>query len=71
MLLYFCVSICFINIHCVVLSGVGVTVLSYAGRLQLGLMADRALIACQQDAQLILDGLAAAIQQMDQISSPP
>uniref|UniRef100_A0A1B6LCW6 O-acyltransferase WSD1 C-terminal domain-containing protein n=1 Tax=Graphocephala atropunctata TaxID=36148 RepID=A0A1B6LCW6_9HEMI len=52
-------------------TGVGVTVLSYAGRLQLGLMADRALIACQQDAQQILDGVAIAIHQMDQISSPP
>ncbi|XP_054288425.1 uncharacterized protein LOC129004067 [Macrosteles quadrilineatus] len=51
-------------------TGIGVTVLSYAGRLQLGLMADRALIACQQDAQIILDGVATAIQQMDQISSP-
>ncbi|KAG8254570.1 uncharacterized protein LOC124354164 [Homalodisca vitripennis] len=51
-------------------TGVGVTVLSYAGRLQLGLMADRALIACQQDTQLILDGVATAIQQMDQLSSP-
>lgn len=48
----------------------GVTVLSYAGRLQLGLMADRALVACQQDAQLILDGIASAIYQMDQVSSP-
>lgn len=51
-------------------TGIGVTVLSYAGRLQLGLMADRALIACQQDAQTILEGVATAIQQMDQISSP-
>uniref|UniRef100_A0A1B6CV41 O-acyltransferase WSD1 C-terminal domain-containing protein n=2 Tax=Clastoptera arizonana TaxID=38151 RepID=A0A1B6CV41_9HEMI len=50
-------------------TGVGVTILSYEGRLQFGIIADQALISHQKDAQSILDGMVAAIIKMDQISS--
>ncbi|RZF36003.1 hypothetical protein LSTR_LSTR005819 [Laodelphax striatellus] len=51
-------------------TGLGISILSYGGRLQLGIIADRALIPCSEDAQLVVDGVVEAINKMDKISSP-
>ena len=51
------------------LPGVGISILSYAGRLQLGILADRALISSQEDAQDILGGIITSINEMYEILS--
>ncbi|XP_039283628.1 uncharacterized protein LOC111055404 isoform X2 [Nilaparvata lugens] len=51
-------------------TGLGISILSYGGRLQLGIIADRALIPCSEDAQLVVDGVVEAINKMEKISSP-
>ncbi|XP_075224875.1 uncharacterized protein LOC142326340 [Lycorma delicatula] len=50
-------------------TGLGVTILSYNGRLQIGVIADRALIPCTDDAQLIVNGTVDAIKKMAQMST--
>lgn len=52
----------------VLCKGVGISILSYAGRLQLGILADRALISCHEDAQDILDGIITSINEMYETS---
>lgn len=45
-------------------TGIGISILSYGYRLQLGLIADRAVISNQCDAQRILDGAVDEIRHM-------
>lgn len=45
-------------------TGIGISILSYGYKLQLGLIADRAVISNQFDAQRILDGAVAEIRHM-------
>nr|CAD7196515.1 unnamed protein product [Timema douglasi] len=50
-------------------TGVGVTLMSYAGRLQIGIIADRAVVPCRQDAQLILQGVVSELKNLDAMTS--
>nr|CAD7452973.1 unnamed protein product [Timema tahoe] len=50
-------------------TGVGVTLMSYAGRLQIGIIADRAVVPCRQDAQLILQGVVSELKHLDAMTS--
>nr|CAD7427650.1 unnamed protein product [Timema monikensis] len=50
-------------------TGVGVTLMSYAGRLQIGIIADRAVVPCRQDAQLILQGVVSELKYLDAMTS--
>lgn len=45
-------------------TGIGISILSYGYKLQLGLIADRAVISNQHDAQQILDGAVNEIRHM-------
>lgn len=45
-------------------TGIGISILSYDYKLQLGLIADRAVISNQADAQQILDNAVDEIRQM-------
>jgi hypothetical protein len=47
--------------------GVGITVLSFRGHLQLGLMADKILIKSDEEAQMILDQMIEEIHLMGEI----
>lgn len=45
-------------------TGIGISILSYGNKLQLGLIADQAVISNQDDAQSILDNTVSEIRQM-------
>lgn len=45
-------------------TGIGISILSYGYKLQLGLIADRAVISNQNDAQAILDDTVNEIRRM-------
>lgn len=45
-------------------TGIGISILSYESKLQFGLIADRAVISNQADAQQILDNAVDEIRQM-------
>lgn len=45
-------------------TGIGISILSYGNKLQLGLIADRAVISNQRDAQSILDNTVEEIRHM-------
>ncbi|XP_069688121.1 uncharacterized protein [Periplaneta americana] len=50
-------------------TGIGVTVLSYHGHLQIGIIADKALITSKQDAQMILDETVLELYKLDAVIS--
>ncbi|KAL1129211.1 hypothetical protein AAG570_013741 [Ranatra chinensis] len=51
-------------------SGIGLTVLSYAGKINLGILSDKALIPTHEDLQLILNGILLSIDSMDKTTYP-
>ncbi|KAJ9586132.1 hypothetical protein L9F63_020222, partial [Diploptera punctata] len=50
-------------------TGVGISVLSYKGHLQIGIMADRAVVHCKEDAQMIIDEMVAEMNKFDKVAS--
>jgi hypothetical protein len=48
-------------------TAIGLTLLTYGGRLQLGILADKAVIATEEDAHAILTGIVEEIKRMGSV----